>query len=104
MLKVDPLQVQRTAAMSPLAAALCAGTDMITACLDDPAVADLFASARRSRAGVLGPADFDVMNDALAGALVVQAAHVAQGSLLAKLLCQRVLLPDALKLSQALAL
>jgi hypothetical protein len=108
----DAVAVLTAASVSPLAVALCDQDALLTPYLDDTLVQELFSRARADTpllttsgsTDVLSVEDFVFVNDALAGALVKQAARIAHRSLLGRLINQGVLLPDALMLCTAIAL
>jgi hypothetical protein len=110
---VDAVALLAAASASPLAIALCDQDPLLTPHLDDPLVQELFSRARADASlpiktsgstDVLSVEDFAFVNDALAGALVKQAAGIADQTLLGRLINQGVLLPDALMLCAAMAL
>jgi hypothetical protein len=110
-LQLKPLL--EAAAMSPLARALCSQPPLLLPHVTHPLVHELFASASRADQTsvdrlfdrvVMAPDEFDVLNDAVVGVLVSRAALVERQSLLAQLINQNVLLPDALMLASSLSL
>lgn len=110
---VDAVAVLAAASVSPLATALCAQDPLLTPHLGDRMVQELFSRARADAplpfktcgtTDVLSLEEFAFVNDALAGALVKQAAGIAHRSLLGRLINQGVWLPDALMLCAELTL